>query len=101
LTVRDAQTILTNPAFGISSAPLASNSKLHVGDIDIGGKFSVFDSFGGSTEARMSPQGLNFRSAVGVTFRLPTARSNRPTTSSMSAPVAKRRRSKADGSAIC
>jgi hypothetical protein len=72
LTVRDAQTILTNPAFGISSAPLESNSKGHVGDIDIGGKFSVFDSFGGSTEARMTPQGLNFRSAVGVTFRLPT-----------------------------
>ena len=78
LTVRDAQTILTNPAFGISSAPLESNSKLHVGDIDIGGKFSVFDSFGGSTEARMSPQGLNFRSAVGVTFRLPTGQIESP-----------------------
>jgi hypothetical protein len=78
LTVRDAQTILTNPAFGISSAPLESNSKVHVGDIDIGGKFSVFDSFGGSTEARMTPQGLNFRSAVGVTFRLPTSQIESP-----------------------
>jgi hypothetical protein len=78
LTVRDAQTILTNPAFGISSAPLESNSKVHVGDIDIGGKFSVFDSFGGSTEARMTPQGLNFRSAVGVTFRLPTGQIESP-----------------------
>src|SRR5882672_5500107 len=55
LTVRDAQRILTEPAFGIAAAPLESNSKSHVGDIDIGGKFSVFDSFGSSTEARMSP----------------------------------------------
>lgn len=72
LSLRDAQTILTDPAFGIAAAPLESNSKSHVGDIDIGGKFSIFDSFGGSTEARMTPAGLNFRSAVGVTFRLPT-----------------------------
>jgi len=78
LTVRDAQRILTEPAFGIAAAPLESNSKSHVGDIDIGGKFSVFDSFGGSTEARMSPTGLNFRTAVGVTFRLPTGQIESP-----------------------
>ena len=78
LTVRDAQVILTNPAFGIAADPLQSVSRSHVGDIDIGGKFSVFDSFGRSTEARMSPKGLNFRTAVGVTFRLPTAQIESP-----------------------
>ena len=78
LTVRDAQRILTEPAFGIQAAPLQSVSRSHVGDIDIGGKFSIFDSFGGSAEARMSPKGLNFRSAVGVTFRLPTGQIESP-----------------------
>ena len=72
LSQRDAQTILTDPNFGIEAAPLQSVSRSHVGDIDIGGKFSVFDSFGGSTEARMSPSGLNFRAAVGGILRLPT-----------------------------
>jgi hypothetical protein len=78
LTVSDAQRILTDSAFGIVADPLSSVTRSHIGDIDIGGKFSVFDSFGGSTEARMSPSGLNFRSAVGVTFRLPTGQIESP-----------------------
>jgi hypothetical protein len=78
LTVRDAQTILTDSAFGINAAPLETNTKSHFGDIDIGGKFSVFDSFGRNTAARMSPQGLNFRTSIGVTFRLPTAQIESP-----------------------
>ncbi len=78
LTVADAQTILTNPAFGIQSQPLQSVSRSHVGDIDIGGKFSVFDSFGGSTEARMSPTGLNFRTAIGGIFRIPSGQIESP-----------------------
>jgi hypothetical protein len=78
LTLRDAQRILSEPAFGIGANPLESVTRSHLGDIDVGGKFSVFDSFGGSTEARMSPKGLNFRSAVGVTFRLPTAQIESP-----------------------
>ncbi|MFL5584758.1 MAG: hypothetical protein ACJ78K_07825 [Gemmatimonadaceae bacterium] len=72
LTVRDAQRILTEAPFGISAAPLASVGKSHVGDIDIGGKFSVFDSFGGSTAGRMSPTGFNFRTSVGGIIRIPT-----------------------------
>jgi hypothetical protein len=78
LTLRDAQRILSDPAFGIAANPLESVTRAHLGDIDVGGKFSVFDSFGGSAEARMSPKGLNFRTAVGVTFRLPTAQIESP-----------------------
>ncbi|HEY3133993.1 MAG TPA: hypothetical protein VGJ47_05120 [Gemmatimonadaceae bacterium] len=78
LSVRDAQTILTNPAFGIQADPLQSVSRSHVGDIDIGGKFSVFDSFGASTEARMSPHGLNFRAAIGGILRLPSGQVESP-----------------------
>jgi hypothetical protein len=72
LSVRDAQRILSEPAFGIAAAPLESVHRSHIGDIDLGAKFSVFDTFNGSTEARMSPKGLNFRTAVGGMLRLPT-----------------------------
>lgn len=72
LTVSDAQLILTDPAFGILADPLTTARRSHLGDIDIGGKFSVYDSFDGSTEARMSPRGLNFRTAIGGIIRLPT-----------------------------
>ncbi|MDP9278263.1 MAG: hypothetical protein M3P00_02495 [Gemmatimonadota bacterium] len=72
LTLRDAQRILTESAFGIVAAPLTSTGHSHLGDIDIAGKFSVYDSFGGSAEARTSPKGLNFRTAVLGLLRLPT-----------------------------
>jgi hypothetical protein len=78
LTLRDAQRILTESAFGIQAAPLTSTGHSHVGDIDIGGKFSVYDSFDGSSEARMSPTGLNFRTAVGGIIRLPTGQVESP-----------------------
>jgi hypothetical protein len=72
LSLRDAQRILSDPLFGIAAAPLESVGRSHVGDIDIGGKFSVFDTFNGSTEARMSPHGFNFRTSVGGIFRIPS-----------------------------
>ncbi|MDP9205569.1 MAG: hypothetical protein M3P12_08955 [Gemmatimonadota bacterium] len=78
LTLHDAQRILTESPFGIQAAPLTSTGHSHIGDIDIGGKFSVFDSFGRSTEARMSPKGLNFRTAVGGIIRLPSGQIESP-----------------------
>ena len=78
LSLRDAQRILSESAFGIAAAPLESNHKSHVGDIDIGAKFSVFDTFNGSTEARMSPKGVNFRTSVGGMIRLPAGQIESP-----------------------
>lgn len=72
LTVTDAQKILTQPAFGIVAAPLQTVNRSHIGDIDFGGKFQLFDSFNGETERRMSPHGLNARLAVGGIVRFPT-----------------------------
>jgi hypothetical protein len=72
LSLRDAQQILTDPAFGIAADPLQSVSRGHLGDIDIGAKFSLFDSFDGNTTARLSPKGLNFRAAIGGMFRIPS-----------------------------
>jgi hypothetical protein len=78
LTVNDAQTILTDPAFGLVADPLTSTRRSHLGDIDIGGKFSVYDSFGGSTALRMTPRGLNFRTAIGAILRIPTGQIESP-----------------------
>jgi hypothetical protein len=78
LSLRDAQRILTEAPFGISAAPLESNHKSHFGDIDIGGKFMLFDTFGGSTEARMSPKGFNFRTSIGGMFRIPSGQIESP-----------------------
>ena len=72
LSLRDAQRILSASDFGIVADPLQSVSRSHVGDIDIGGKFSLFDTFGGSTEARMSPSGFNVRTSIGGIIRIPT-----------------------------
>lgn len=72
LSLRDAQRILSDPLFGIAAAPLESVGRSHVGDIDVGGKFSLFDTFGGNTEARMSPHGFNLRTAIGGVFRIPS-----------------------------
>jgi len=72
LTLPDAQRILTASAFGIVADPLTSTSHSHIGDTDLGAKFLVFDSFGGSSEARYSPKGVNFRTAVAGVLRLPT-----------------------------
>ena len=78
LTVSDAQTILTDPAFGLVADPLSSTRRSHLGDIDIGGKFSVYDSFGRNTAARMTPRGLNFRTAIGGIIRIPTGQIESP-----------------------
>jgi hypothetical protein len=78
LTVLDAQRILSDSAYGIVADPLTSTSRSHIGDIDIGGKFSVYDSFGRATAARMSPQGLNFRMAVAGIFRIPAGQIESP-----------------------
>jgi len=78
LTLLDARTILSDAAYGIVADPLTSTTRSHFGDIDIGGKFSVYDSFGGVTTARMSPHGLNFRTAIGGIFRLPTGQVESP-----------------------
>ena len=78
LTLRDAQKILSDTAYGIVADPLNTTGHTHFGDIDIGGKFSIYDSFGGTTAARMTPHGLNFRTAVGGIFRIPTGQVESP-----------------------
>jgi len=78
LTVTDAQRILTDPSFGFSADSLQSVNRSHIGDIDIGGKLNLFDSFGRNTRSRLSPTGFNFRTSIGGVFRLPTGQIESP-----------------------
>ncbi|HEU4748368.1 MAG TPA: hypothetical protein VFS56_07690 [Gemmatimonadaceae bacterium] len=78
LTAADAQTILTDPLFGVQADPIQTVTRSHVGDIDVGGKFLLLDTFGNSTVARMQPEGLNFRLSVGGVVRLPTGQAESP-----------------------
>jgi hypothetical protein len=78
LTLTDAQTILTDPAFGVVADPIQTVTRSHVGDIDVGGKFLLFDSFMNKGASRYSPEGLNFRAAIGGVVRLPTGQAESP-----------------------
>jgi hypothetical protein len=78
LTLADAQTILTDQAFGVVADPIRTIERAHVGDIDVGGKFLLLDTFGNTTAARMQPSGLNFRASVGGVVRLPTGQAESP-----------------------
>jgi hypothetical protein len=81
LTLRDAQTILTDPTdprFGMVADPLRTIERSHLGDIEVGGKFLILDTFGNTTAKRMSPSGLNFRAAIGGVVRLPTGQAESP-----------------------
>ena len=78
LTLRDAQTILSDPRFGVEADGIRTIDRSHVGDIDIGGKFLLLDTFGNTTAARMQPSGLNFRASIGGVVRLPTGQNESP-----------------------
>ncbi len=72
LTSADMQTVLTDPAFGINAKPLATSVTRGIGDIDVGMKLNVYDSFHGDDSARYAPSGFNFRQSFGGIYRLGT-----------------------------
>ena len=72
LTAADMQTILTDSTFGVNAKPLATSVTRGIGDIEVGMKVNLFDSFHGSDSARLSPRGLNWRQSVGGIYRLGT-----------------------------
>ena len=80
LTQRDAQRIYRIPRSG-SRRSMATTRRSHIGDIDIGGKFS----FTIHSAAALRPecrQRVEFPTAVGAVFRIPTGHAIRRTTSS-------------------
>lgn len=77
LTLRDAQTIITDQEFGLGADAIRTVRRSHFGDIDVGGKILILDTFGNSTE-KLSPRGLNLRASIGGVVRLPTGQDESP-----------------------
>ncbi|MFI5231697.1 MAG: hypothetical protein ACHQSE_04215 [Gemmatimonadales bacterium] len=72
LTTADMQTVLSDPTFAVNARPLATSVTRGIGDIELGMKLNVYDSFHGSDSARMSPSGFNWRQSFGGIYRLGT-----------------------------
>lgn len=78
LGVDDAQRVLTDPLFGVSADPLRTVERSHVGDIELGAKFLLWDTFMQKGGNRMTPSGINYRASVGAVFRAGTGQSDLP-----------------------
>ncbi len=72
LTASDMQTVLTNPMYGVNAKPLATSVTRGIGDIEVGLKLKLFDSFRGNDSALFAPKGFNWRQSFGGIFRLGT-----------------------------
>ena len=70
LTAADMQRVLTDSAFGVNGQALATSVARGIGNIDIGLKVNVFDSFRGSDSARLAPTGFKWRQSLGGNVRL-------------------------------
>ena len=78
LTLPDAQRVLTDPLFGVNASPLQTVERSHIGDIDLGGKVSIWDTFERMGKSRMTPSGLNYRLAAGAVYRFGTGETDAP-----------------------
>lgn len=78
LGLTDAQTVLTDPRFGVAADPLQTVERSHIGDIEIGAKFLLLDSFRARGQDRLTPSGLNWRASVGANLRLGTGQTDSP-----------------------
>lgn len=72
LTASDMQTVLSDATYGINAKPLATSITRGLGDVEIGLKVNLFDSFHGSDSARFAPKKFQWRESVGGTYRLGT-----------------------------
>jgi hypothetical protein len=73
----DLDTLLGNPAFGVSARPLGDYEHSHVGDIEVGAKVLLIDTFGPGATSPLPSAGA-IRLAVAGIYRLPTAQLDLP-----------------------
>ena len=72
LTAADMQSVLSDSTFGNNGKALATSVRHGIGDVDLGVKVNLFDSFHGNEKARLAPRGFNWRQSVGGILRLGT-----------------------------
>jgi hypothetical protein len=78
LTTPEAQTFFTDSAYGFRTDSIATIEHISLGDIELGAKYLLFDSFHDNTKARMQPHGFNSRFALGGMLRFPTGKVDSP-----------------------
>lgn len=79
LALDDAQTILTDPAFGISGEPLQTVERSGLGDVELGAKYLLYDTMRRRGVDRLAaPSGLNVRVAAGALLRFGTGDPDSP-----------------------
>lgn len=76
ITVAQANPFLSE-ALGVDQIAMVQRS--HIGDIELGAKLLLIDTFGGSARARAARGGVGFRLAVGGLVRLGTGQPEVPT----------------------
>lgn len=69
---RDFQLLLADPAYGIAGDSLRSVQARRPGDIEVGGKFLLYDAFGARAPQTVEPTGIKARVALGAVYRLAT-----------------------------
>ena len=72
MALGDFQTIVTDETFGIRALPFSTVEIKKIGDVELGAKLLLFDSFGGGIPQRIEPSGVKYRLAVGGVYRLGT-----------------------------
>ena len=70
LTATDMQTVFTDSLFGVNGKPLATSVTRGVGNVEVGMKVNLFDSFHGNDSARFAPKGFKWRQSIGGIYRL-------------------------------
>jgi hypothetical protein len=70
LTATDMQTVFTDSLFGVNGKALATSVTHGLGNVEVGAKVNLFDSFRGNDSARFAPKGFKWRQSIGGIYRL-------------------------------
>jgi hypothetical protein len=78
LLLSDANTLFQNKSYGLGAQSLATTINRGIGDIEVGMKVKLFDSFGDDPKARLTPHGFQWRQSIGGLYRFGTGATDAP-----------------------
>ena len=78
MAAADFSTLLSDPAHGVSAHPLGDYEHSHLGDIEVGAKFLLLDTFGSPGATAPLPRAGALRLAAAGIYRLPTGQLDLP-----------------------
>jgi hypothetical protein len=74
LTIGDLRALVRDSTAGWGARPLSSSSRINIGDVDVGVKVKLLDSFGGkssgATGERLRADRFGIRQSLGLTYRI-------------------------------